>query len=61
VPLQVFGLYTVILYISVTVGVLNNKGGNTSSADPGSGDLLDGGTVKLVSPSELLLALLGSA
>lgn len=64
-PLRVFGLYTLIVYININVGILSNKGGNISLADPitisGDGDLLDGDIVKLVSSYELLLALLGSA
>lgn len=63
-PLQVFGLYTLILYINFNVGILSNKGGNISSADPvtilGGDDLLDGDIVKLSNSCELLVALLGS-
>lgn len=65
VPLQVFSLYTVILYININVGILSNKGDNIPSAAPitilGGGDLLDGDTVRLFSSCELLLAVLGSA
>lgn len=63
-PLQVFGLYTLILYINFNVGILSNKGGNISLADPvtilGGDDLLDGDIVKLSNSCELLVALLGS-